>query len=80
MLEVREETIKERRKLHRLSPSITSISLFLSLNLSALLQDLKRNKNTKERRRTPTLHYTNGGENLTITLRIPISGPLQGFI
>ena len=47
-----------RRKeapLHRLSPSITSISLYLSLNLSALLQDLKRKENTKEKKgRTPT--------------------------
>ena len=40
-----------RRKeapLHRLSSSITSIPLYLSLNLSALLQDLKRKENTKE--------------------------------
>ena len=50
-----------RRKeapLHRLSPSITSIPLYLSLNLSALLQDLKRNENTREMIwRAPT--YTN---------------------
>ena len=52
-----------RRKeapLHRLSPSITSIPLYLSLNLSALLQDLKGKENTKEIKwRTPTLKHRN---------------------
>jgi len=57
-----------RRKeapLHRLSPSITSIPLYLSLNLSALLQDLKRKENTKEMKWiTPTyttLKHRNSG-------------------
>jgi len=36
-----EDYNREERTLYRLSPSITSISLYLSLNLSALLQDLK---------------------------------------
>ena len=48
-----------RRKeiiLHRLSLSITSISIFLSLNLSALLQDLKT-KCKYKRKEEEHLHY-----------------------
>jgi len=45
--------------LHRLSLSITSISLYLSLNhLSHNNESKKRKQNTKERRRRTTLTYT----------------------
>ena len=53
---------EERRHLyidcHHLLHQSLSFSLFLSLNLSALIHDLKRKENTKEERRTSTLHYT----------------------
>ena len=49
---------RKEAPLHRLSPSITSISLYLSLNLSALLQDLKRKWKYKRKKEEEHLHYT----------------------
>ena len=39
---------RKEAPLYRLSPSITSIPLYLSLNLSALMHALKRKENTRE--------------------------------
>ena len=53
---------QKRRKeapLHRLSPSITLISLYLSLNLSALTRSKKEMKIQNKRiRKEEPLHYT----------------------
>ena len=51
------ENITKEKKGDTFEPSITSISLFLSLNLSALIHDLKLKWKYK-RKEEENLHYT----------------------
>ena len=60
MLEVEKKPLKKGGRLHRLSPSLTSISLFLSLNLFALIHESKKKwkYKRKKKKRKEHLHYT----------------------
>jgi len=62
---------KKEESLHRVSLSITRFIFLSSESNSALLQDLKQNDNTKEKRRTrTTVTYTRMKENPSLQLSV----------